>query len=213
MQKQIIMSSFLHIMHYPCFHYYIVITHYYHYCPLLHVTNWATCRCMAVISPLLPPTWTRGQLYLSSCKQAGQQMIPLAANDKRIWQILSILGWASMLFEPRTDSENCQEFASPKWLLHPGSIKASSQQSQSAPGHCFFNCRWAASWALQPSVRTGEESIQHSDFLLVSARQKSSMHMFQHCIYSNSLFTDKGTKQSLTLSFSTWWLLDAAAVI
>ena len=26
------------------FHYYIVITHYYHYYSLLHVSNWATCR-------------------------------------------------------------------------------------------------------------------------------------------------------------------------
>ena len=34
-------------MHYPCFHYYIVITHYYHYYPLLHVTNGATCRWVA----------------------------------------------------------------------------------------------------------------------------------------------------------------------
>ena len=40
--KQVIMSSLLHIMYYPCFHYYIVITHSYHYYPLLHVTNGAT---------------------------------------------------------------------------------------------------------------------------------------------------------------------------
>ena len=26
-------------MHYPCFHCYILITHYHHYYPLLHVTN------------------------------------------------------------------------------------------------------------------------------------------------------------------------------
>ena len=47
LQKQVIMSSLLHIMHYSCFGYYIVIIHYYHsnYCPFLHVTNWATCRC------------------------------------------------------------------------------------------------------------------------------------------------------------------------
>ena len=44
LQKQVTMSSLLPLMHYPCFHYYIVITHYYHYSPLLYVTNWATCR-------------------------------------------------------------------------------------------------------------------------------------------------------------------------
>ena len=37
-------SLAIEIMHYPCFHYYIVITHYYHYYPLLHVTNGATCK-------------------------------------------------------------------------------------------------------------------------------------------------------------------------
>ena len=31
--KQVIMSSLLHIMHFQCFHYYIVITHYCHYYP------------------------------------------------------------------------------------------------------------------------------------------------------------------------------------
>ena len=49
LQKQVILSSLFFIMHYPCFHYYIVNTHYYHHYPLLHVTNWATCR------------WTRPQ--------------------------------------------------------------------------------------------------------------------------------------------------------
>ena len=39
------MSALLHIMHYPCFHYYIVFTIYYHYYPFLPVTNGATCRC------------------------------------------------------------------------------------------------------------------------------------------------------------------------
>ena len=33
------MSALLHIMHFPCFHYYIVITHYYYSYHLLHVTK------------------------------------------------------------------------------------------------------------------------------------------------------------------------------
>ena len=37
------MSSLLCIMHGPCFHYSIVISYYYHYYPLLHITN-ETCR-------------------------------------------------------------------------------------------------------------------------------------------------------------------------
>ena len=47
LRKQVIMSSrssLWHIMHFPGFHYYIVITHDYYYFPFLHVTNWATCR-------------------------------------------------------------------------------------------------------------------------------------------------------------------------
>ena len=39
------MSSLLRIRHFRCFHYFIVITHYYRYYPLLNVTDWATCRC------------------------------------------------------------------------------------------------------------------------------------------------------------------------
>ena len=42
--KQAIMSSLLRFMHFPCFHYYIIIADNYHYYPLLHVTNRATCR-------------------------------------------------------------------------------------------------------------------------------------------------------------------------
>ena len=47
LRKQVIMSSrssIWHIMHFPGFHYYIVIAHDYYYCPFLHSTNWATCR-------------------------------------------------------------------------------------------------------------------------------------------------------------------------
>ena len=37
--KQVMMSSLLHVMHFPCFHYYFVITHYYSI-----TCYWATCR-------------------------------------------------------------------------------------------------------------------------------------------------------------------------
>ena len=56
-QKHVIMISLLHIMHYHCFHYYIVITHYHHYYPLLHVTtgNGATCRWIIDLPQAVQP--------------------------------------------------------------------------------------------------------------------------------------------------------------
>ena len=42
--KQVIISSLLRFIHFPYFHYYIVIADNHHCCPLSHVTNRATCR-------------------------------------------------------------------------------------------------------------------------------------------------------------------------
>ena len=47
--KQVIMSLLLRIMHFRCFHYYMVITHYCHYYLLLHVRDSRTCRCSRIL--------------------------------------------------------------------------------------------------------------------------------------------------------------------
>ena len=71
----VIMSSLLHIMHYPCFHYYIVITHYYHYCPLLHVTNGATCRWGGrAIGVEVPPLGAQPAALLQASEAVGTEI-------------------------------------------------------------------------------------------------------------------------------------------
>ena len=66
-RKQVIMSSLLRIIHFRCFHYNIVIPHYYHYYPLLHVTNWATCRCGGVIGSVVCSEVLSAVPFLKAC--------------------------------------------------------------------------------------------------------------------------------------------------